>query len=113
MVIDFDTRRRFKLRLPVIFRWSDGGNQIEGGFTEYVSRHAVWVLSERSPPPGSEVRFEVLIPAPDATVGLLRVRGVGTVIRIFNENEFSGFLFQGEFDDDHSLEDAGGPEPAK
>ncbi|AXC10559.1 hypothetical protein ACPOL_1211 [Acidisarcina polymorpha] len=91
---------RYKLRFPVIYRWSDGEEHVDGGFTKYISRHAAWVLSERPPPMGSNIEIEVLVPSPDETGGYLRIKSVGKMVRQLNEKEGKGFLFQGPLEDE-------------
>jgi hypothetical protein len=92
---------RFKLYLPVVFRWRDGSDFVDGGFTNEISRNDAYVLSDHCPPEGSEVRIEVLIPPSDNFFGPLRLESVGRVTQLVRENGCTGFLFQGLFDDDH------------
>ena len=90
---------RYKLRLPVIFHWNDGGEQTEGGFTCDVALDGALIFSTRCPPIGSDIRIEVLIPSPDRSGVELRVQCIGKVTRIVPEAGCFGV--QGTFDDDH------------
>jgi len=72
---------RFSLRLPVIFEWSDGTDHVEGGFTKEIARDAAFILSDRCPPVGSEVRMKVLFPSP-AQPGPLCLECAGRVARL-------------------------------
>ncbi len=51
---------RYKLQLPVIFRWNDGAEQTEGGFTSDVAVDGALILKSRDAPQSertSESRF--------------------------------------------------------
>jgi hypothetical protein len=90
---------RYKLRLPVIFHWNDGKQQMEGGFTCDVALDGALIFSSRCPPIGSDVRIEVLIPSPDRSGAELRVQCIGKVTRVVEDAGCFGV--QGMFDDDH------------
>lgn len=89
---------RYSLRLPVIFEWSDGTDHVEGGFTKDIAQDAAFILSDKCPPVGSEVRMKVLFPSP-AEPGPLRLECAGRVAQISDEYGCKGFLFQGLFED--------------
>ena len=91
---------RYKLCLPVIFHWYDGGEHTEGGFTSDVALDGAFIRSKRLPPAGSEVRMEVLIPSPYGAGDEVRIHCTGKVTRVVNENGFAGFGVVGDFDDD-------------
>lgn len=92
---------RYKLCLPVIFHWSDGGEQTGGGFTKNVALDGVFVVSSKCPPVGCDVRIVVLLPPPDGRGGELRIECVGKVTRVVSGTGGNGFGVQGLFDDDH------------
>ena len=99
----FSQRRtsvRYRLRLPVIFHWYDGGEHTEGGFTTDVALDGAFIRSKRLPPAGSEVRIEVLIPSPYEAGDELRIHCTGKVTRVVNQGGYSGFGVVGDFDDD-------------
>jgi hypothetical protein len=83
---------RYKLRLPVIFHWNDGSPHTEGGFTCDVALDGALIFS-------SDIRIEVLIPAPDQSDSEVRVECVGKVTRV--EEQAGCFGVRGMFDDDH------------
>ena len=70
---------RYRLHLPVIFHWNDGGEFTEGGFTYDVALDGALIYSTRCPPIGCDVRIEVLIPSPDQSSEQLRIQCVGKV----------------------------------
>ena len=97
---------RYRLHLPVIFHWNDGGEFTEGGFTYDVALDGALIFSARCPPIGCDVRIEVLIPSPDQSGELLRIQCVGKVTRAFvregnREGNRSCFGVSGFFDDDN------------
>jgi hypothetical protein len=96
---------RYQLRLPVIFHWSDeatGRDHTEGGFTRDIAVDGAFIMSNRCPAVGAEVRIEILFPSPDEPCGELRIDCVGKVTRVENEQSGrGGFGVYGTFDDDH------------
>ena len=90
---------RYKLRLPVIFHWSNGGEHTEGGFTHDVALDGALIFSSKCPPEGSDIRIEVLVPSPDQSEDELRVECTGKVTRV--ADQAGCFGVQGIFDDDH------------
>ena len=92
---------RYSLRLPVIFRWNDGTDHTEGGFTRDVALDGVFIVSSKCPPVGAEVRIEVLFPSPNEPSGELRIECTGKVTRIETSFKGAGFGVEGRFDDKH------------
>lgn len=92
---------RYKLRLPVIFHWNDGVEHTSGGFTSDVGLDGALIFSSESPPVGSEVRVEVLLPSPEMENEELRIRCSGKVIHSSKRGGYSAFGFHGFFQDDH------------
>ena len=99
MISDRRGEVRYKLRLPVIFHWNDGKDQMEGGFTCDVALDGALIFSSRCPAIGSDVRIEVLIPSPDQSGDELRVQCIGKVTRVVEA--VGCFGVQGMFDDEH------------
>jgi hypothetical protein len=89
---------RYKLHLPVIFRWFDGTSHTEGGFTYDVSVNAALILSKTCPPVGTELRIEFLIPCPDNQNEEIRIAGTGKVLRVTERPASFGVRIV--FDDD-------------
>src|ERR1700678_3201958 len=73
---------RYQLKLPVIFHWNDGTEHTGGGFTNNVALDGALIFSSKCPPVGSEIRIEVLVPAPDLSGEELRIECVGKVTRV-------------------------------
>ncbi len=96
---------RYKLRLPVIFHWYDEGDHTEGGFTCDVALDGAFIRSKKFPPPGSEVRIEVLIPSP-YECDEVRIHCIGKVTRVVEQRGLSGFGVVGDFDDDDITQQA-------
>ena len=94
----------YKLRLPVIFRWNDGGDQTEGGFTKEVSRHGALVVSRRCPPIGSDVRMDVLFPLPNWQCQGLWIECLGKVTRIEHGSRCCSFRICGRFTEDQVID---------
>jgi PilZ domain len=92
---------RYRLSLPVIFHWTDGGEFTEGGFTYDIALDGALICSTQCPPVGSAVRIEVLIPSPDQSSEPLRIQCTGTVTRIVSEGDRSSFGVSGSFSDDN------------
>lgn len=93
---------RYRLHLPVIFHWNDGGEFTEGGFTYDVALDGVLICSTRCPPIGCDVRIEVLIPSPDQSSEQLRIQCVGKVTRaVVSQGNCGSFGVRGFFNDDH------------
>jgi hypothetical protein len=84
----------------VIFHWNDGGDHTEGGFTSDVALDGAFIRSKRTPPTGSEVRIEVLIPSPYESGVEVRIHCIGKVTRVVGQDGFAGFGVVGDFDDD-------------
>lgn len=94
---------RYRLRLPVIFHWSDGTQHTEGGFTQDVAMDGAFINSGRCPPIGCDVLVEVLIPSPGDEDSELRIECVCKVVRVELNGGRSGFGVRGHFDDDHLI----------
>ena len=85
---------RFRLNLPVIFRWSDrrGLKQEQLGRTFDLSISGVFVLCPSPPPVGTLVDLEVHIRAfEEHTFQGLRLEGTGEVVRVGRAEETAGF----------------------
>lgn len=92
---------RYKLRLPVIFHWDDGTEHTEGGFTSNVARDGALILSSKCPPVGSDVRIEVLLPAPDGKEEEIRIECLGKVTRVDDRLGAGSFGVHGFFNEEH------------
>jgi len=90
---------RYKLRLPVIFHWSDGSEHTEGGFTHDIALDGVLIFSSKCPSVGTKIRIEVLIPSPGQRDEEVRIECTGIVTRVAYESGCFGV--HGVFDDEH------------
>jgi hypothetical protein len=75
---------RYQLRVPVVFRCTDGDVESPSGcgFTRDVSTKGVFIICDTPPPPRCNVELEVfLTPFAPETSGL-RVKGSGLVLRV-------------------------------
>ena len=91
---------RFRIRLPVIFRWKDeqGGSQQNGGFTRDISTGGLFVYSLIPPPSGVTLELEVMLPALEQSGHGVRLRSEGRVLRIERKKERTGFAATGNFE---------------
>jgi len=94
---------RYRLHLPVIFHWNDGGEFTEGGFTYDVALNGALICSTRCPPIGCDVRIEVLVPSPGDRSEQLRIQCIGKVTRAVSEGNNTSFGVRGHFDDDNII----------
>jgi|ERR1017187_6949318 hypothetical protein len=106
LVIERNMQRRsavrYKLNLPVIFSWNDGGEEhTAGGFTYDVALDGALIQSAVCPPIGCDIRIEVLIPSPDLGREQLRIQCLGKVTRALGHDGGVSFGVRGFFDDDH------------
>jgi hypothetical protein len=90
---------RYRLRLPVIFRWNDGAEHMDGGFTSNIAIDGALVVSGHCPPLGSTVRMEVLLPSPDQDDEEVRIMCIGRVTRVAGDCAFNSFDVRGIFND--------------
>jgi hypothetical protein len=88
---------RFKLRLPVIYRWSDGNARTEGGFTVDISKEGALIRCQSPPPIGSDVQIDVLVPWPDGRSESVRVQCIGHVTRALSLDHDCVFAVSGSF----------------
>ena len=91
---------RYRLRLPVIFHWNDGGVRTEGGFTCDVAVDGALIVSSTCPPVGADVRIEVLVPSPDDSAEQIRIECIGKVMRVWDQHGSVYFAVYGFFNED-------------
>lgn len=98
---------RYSCQLPVIFNWQEEGLRSGAGFTRNVSRDGAFIQSAVSPPVGSDVVVEILIPSPQEAGKQLRVQCTGKVNQVVRQRRGYSFGVSGSFDDqityDHGL----------
>jgi hypothetical protein len=100
-VVQVDLRRavRYRLDLPVTFRWSVefGGDCIGMGFTRDISSSALFVFSEQCPPPDVYVSCEVMLPRLQGP-GYCQIIAKGRVVRTEQDLQprIHGFALAGD-----------------
>jgi hypothetical protein len=98
-ILELRAMTRYRLDLPVTFRWKDrhGRDKVGAGFTQDVSATAVFVFSNDCPPPDEILHCEVKLPRlRDA--GCVPVTVSGRVVRIEQGTDWRrrGFVVEGE-----------------
>jgi hypothetical protein len=75
--------QRFPLQVPAVFFWKGprGSLQKSEGLTRDISASGVFIMAENCPPAESSIRFEVKLPALDASGPPVRIRAAGQVVR--------------------------------
>jgi hypothetical protein len=74
---------RFPLEAPIVFRWADSGIEKRGeGRTHDISEVGAFVLSGICPPVGTEISFDIFLPALPSFEPKTRVEAVGRVLRV-------------------------------
>jgi len=53
---------RYRLQLPVIFRWHNGRTHTDGGFTRDLSAQAIYLISAAKPPLRALLRLQIMLP---------------------------------------------------
>lgn len=90
---------RYRLDLPVTYRWSDpsGGNRLGVGFTRDISSAAMFVLCERCPPQDAYLNCEVMLSRPQGQ-GYCQIIASGRVLRTEQNlrRRVSGFALLGD-----------------
>lgn len=106
-IVPFDRNRRttvrYKLQLPVIFHWKEGGEYTGGGFTSDVALDGALINSSTCPPVGTDVLIEVLLLSPVEGGQEMRIQCAGKVTRVVDQGNFKSFGVRGDFDDDHLI----------
>jgi hypothetical protein len=90
---------RFVLRCPAVFEWIDeeGQVQVGAGFTRDLSAAGVFLLSTASPPTGTRIRIDVLLPVERPAEEGLKLSSDATVTRIEKGHESTGFAATSQF----------------
>ena len=108
--LDFVERRkcsRYHLQLPVLFSWTQeaeanelGSNYRSAGFTRDIGVGGIFVFAQQGPPCGV-VEVELVLPLPTESAREIRLRCIGTVLRIENSPSHRGFAVAGDFGCEH------------
>lgn len=82
---------RYRVQLPVLFRWSNSEVHTAGGFTRDVSLHAFFVSAKDIPPLKAHLQCQILMPA-SVELGGNAITAKGRVTRLSTRGEGSGFV---------------------
>ncbi len=87
---------RYQLDLPVTFSWKDaeGRSRSGSGVIRDISAGGIFILAGASPPDGSAIRYETVLPQLEELFPSLLMEVEGRVLRAKStaeEKEFSGF----------------------
>jgi len=89
-------KRRYRVQLPVLFRWGKDIMHTEGGFTRDVSLKAFFVTSRVRPPLKTHVQCQILMPASVDIAGNA-MEATGRVVRLSTHGEGPGFAVSASF----------------
>jgi hypothetical protein len=90
---------RYKLCLPVIFKWTDerGIPVQEGGFTRDISTVGLYINCPKLPPIQTVLALEILLPPTKKVLSdSLRLRATVEIVRVGTDTEERGVAAVGE-----------------
>jgi hypothetical protein len=87
---------RYRLQVPVLFRWGQGVEYTEAGFTRDVSVKGLFVNSTATPPLNTRLQCQILMPASVSIAGNA-IQAKGRVVRLANYGEGCGFAVISDF----------------
>ena len=93
--IDRRAFRRFRIFVPVLFRWADSAEHYDVGHSGNVGLGGMFVLTSKCPPVGTEVEIDFTIPAFERIPRQLRFCCKGQVCRVETCYEIAGFAVVG------------------
>lgn len=102
--IERRTRNRFRLVLPVVFRWSDGTEHSAVGYCRNIGLGGIFIVTSNCPPADIEIEIDVVVPAFDPEPKEILFRHTGRVIRIQACEDLLGFAVAGQFDDENAIQ---------
>ncbi len=100
LVSEQRTSARFPVHAPVVYSWTDSGEQRHGmGFTRDMCKSGVYVLcrEDRVVPVGTRVWMELLLPSLSGRTEGVRLQAEGSVVRPSREDESTGFAVMIQF----------------
>lgn len=95
--IERRTSRRFKIVLPVLFRWADSVEHYDAGHCANIGRSGMFILTAKRPSLGAEIVVEFALPAFDLVPHPVKLRCIGRVSRIETCYQLNGFAVAGNF----------------
>jgi PilZ domain len=102
--IERRTRNRFRLVLPVVFRWSDGTEHSAVGYCRNIGLEGIFIVTSNCPPADIEIEIDVVVPAFDPDPKEILLRHTGRVIRIQACEDLLGFAVAGQFEDENAIQ---------
>ena len=93
--IDRRAFHRFRILVPVLFRWADSAEHYDVGHSANVGVGGMFILTSKCPPVGTEVEVDFTIPAFDRIPRQLRFCCKGQVCRVETCYEIAGFAVVG------------------
>ena len=87
--------RRFKLVVPVLYRWTDQEERYDVGCSRDISAAGIFVVSAHCPPLHSRIDVEVVLPACDPLTSEVRLRCAGQVVRVQARDSSCWFRIRG------------------
>jgi hypothetical protein len=110
--IDRRAFHRFRIVVPVLFRWADSAEHYDAGHSGNVGLGGMFILTSKCPPVGTEVEIDFTIPAFDRIPRQARFCCKGRVTRVESCYEVAGFAVVGRIESrqlaDHIEEEAAG-----
>jgi len=92
--------RRFEIALPLLLRWTEGGSHYDSGHCVNIGHGGMFVLAATTPPLGSAVQIEFVLPPFSRVPRPTRLHCVGRVSRVEACYQLKGFAVSGQFVDE-------------
>jgi hypothetical protein len=102
--IERRTRVRYRLVLPVIFRWSDGTEHSGVGYCRNIGLGGIFIVTSYCPPADIEIEIDVVVPVFNPAPGELLLRHTGRLVRIQACEDLFGFAVAGQFEDENAIQ---------
>jgi hypothetical protein len=96
--IDRRAFHRFRLSVPVLFRWNDRAEHYDVGSSGNVGLGGMFIFASKCPPVGTPVEIDFTIPAFDRIPRQLRFCCKGQVVRVETCFEVAGFAMSGRIE---------------
>jgi hypothetical protein len=102
--IDRRAFRRFRLSLPVLFRWADSAEHYDVGTSGNVGLGGMFLFAAKCPPVGAQVEVDFTVPTFQDIPRQLRFCCKGQVIRLETCYEVAGFAVAGRIEGELPVE---------
>jgi hypothetical protein len=96
--MELRNRVRYRLAANAVFTWESAHSSrlLANGVTRDISLAGVFILTSTSPPVGTAVQFEILLPPLLRGAQSVRIKTEATVIRIEHSGGAEGFAVVGQ-----------------